>query len=214
MDTQELIKRHPVLWHMADARAEQLINQHGLLSTAVLLDLFEVDDAQCARILGTVRRSSIQIKHPVHGSAIIRDQTPLIGLEDNLADGTTAQQFLDALNSRVFLWADQDRLTKLLNSSRYRPIRQTVFSISTAELLKRHGERVQLSAFNSGAIPQGKNLPRDARFFTSPEDFPGPAVLTRRSSRKVAEVTVLDAIPDLAELTTATKHWQHGISLD
>ena len=47
---EEIITRHPLLYHMAEAGTWENIQRHGLLSTAALLRLFDVGEPQRSAI--------------------------------------------------------------------------------------------------------------------------------------------------------------------
>ena len=73
----EFAARYPVLFHMAADNSWDSISRYGLLSTSRLLDLFEVDGAQRHSIESAHRPESVEIRHPEHGVATIRDQKPM-----------------------------------------------------------------------------------------------------------------------------------------
>ncbi len=78
------------------------IRQHGLLSTSALLDLFEIDGDLRAALDSARRPESVTIAHPVHGTAVVRDQIPL--REGPLAKclvGMTPVEWYRELNRRV-----------------------------------------------------------------------------------------------------------------
>src|ERR1700730_7684311 len=77
MDRRELVLRWPVLYHMAEAGSWPSIRRNGLLSTTALLDLFEVEEPRRQRLETEWRRDSQRIDHPIHGTAVIRDQRPM-----------------------------------------------------------------------------------------------------------------------------------------
>src|SRR5688500_15110241 len=104
VDRDELIRIYPTLYHMADDGAWRSLREHGLLSTRAIVDLFEPAEATRAALLRRVRTRSTVLHHPRHGSAVIRDQGPLKFLAQCLTEGTTTQQYLDALNGRVYFW--------------------------------------------------------------------------------------------------------------
>lgn len=110
MDRIELVRRHPILFHMAEDGTWPAIQAHGLLSTKALVDLYNPRDAVRASILQGVRRDSILLERPGIGRAIVRDQGPLKFLDECLVPGTTRQEFLDLLNGRVFFWLTRERL--------------------------------------------------------------------------------------------------------
>src|SRR5271156_1981230 len=121
MDSADLTRHYPLLYHMAEAGSWDSISRHGLLSTRSLIDLFDVNGHAREAILRARRGASVPLEHPVHGAAVVRDQIPLSEsrLAACLVDMTLAE-WLDALNSRVFFWLDEGHLETLLGARAYR----------------------------------------------------------------------------------------------
>ncbi len=94
---------------MAEDGTWSSIRRHGLLSAVALLDLFEAPAPLRTQVLGGVRRDKTLLRHPAHGTAVIRDQRPLEFFSDVLTPGTSEKEYLDLLNSRVYLWASLHR---------------------------------------------------------------------------------------------------------
>jgi hypothetical protein len=154
MDVAELIERYPRLYHMAEAGSWPAIQEHGLLSTSALLDLFEVDGEE-RRLIESVRRPrSVTIDHPEHGTAVIRDQIPLNPtiLQRSLV-GMTPEEWCIALNSRVFFWAEEERLARMLGAKAYRDRPHDVLTVDTASLVSAHED-------NAGSVQYGDNALR------------------------------------------------------
>lgn len=172
MKASEIAENYPLLYHMAEAGSWDSISRHGLLSTRSLIDLFEVDGAARDAILRHRRPASVRLEHPVHGEAVVRDQIPLS--ESRLAaclTDMTLEEWLDALNSRVFFWLDEGHLETLLGARAYRDAEHDVVTVDTSLLLDRYAERVTLSPINSGATLY--TPPRRGRnTFLSIADYP------------------------------------------
>ena len=171
MDPAAFCQRYPCLYHMAEATALPSIRAHGLLSTAALLDLYEIHGAARERIERVRRPAFVEVEHPRHGRALIRDQWPLSDatLAPVLRDGLTPADWYALLNARVFCWVDEKRLTRLLGT--YRKRRNVVLVLDSARVLADHAERVTLSTINSGyslryAQPRGRDT------FRRLADFP------------------------------------------
>jgi hypothetical protein len=185
---------------MADPGAWTGIARHGLLSTQALLDLYEVPEPLRGRLLGEHRPDSVAVSHPVHGTAVVRDQKPLhpAKLAACLQDGVTVEQWLRLLNSRVFFWLQPERLERLLAARAYRGRDHLVLTVDTARLLDAVPDRaVTLSRINSGATVF-RAVPRGASTFLPVEDFPHPP--RRRalaSATDVAELCVSPGVPDV-----------------
>ena len=77
MDIDDLIRKYPKLYHMAEKSNWENICKHGLLSTTALLDLFKCSGEQRFKIESQLRIDSFRITHSQHGEAFIRDQHPL-----------------------------------------------------------------------------------------------------------------------------------------
>lgn len=199
--TEGLAAEFPKLYHMAEEGSWDSIRRHGLLSTSALLDLFEVRGAARTAIESCHRPESVPIKHPVHGTAVIRDQKPMSdkGLEKALLDGLTPRQWYELLNRQVFFWVREQRLRTLLAARAYRDKRHLVLTIDTARLLARHAERIVLSPYNSGATKPNP-FPRGRDTFLPMQQYP---YLDWRKARgrqnAVVELAVLRGVPDIVE---------------
>ena len=200
MSPEDLATLHPRLYHVTTPGALPGILRHGLLPTTRLLDLFEVPAADRPAIEATRRPGSVALRHPVHGTAVITDNLPLHvrALEACLDDGLAPSDWFRILNERVFLWADEAGLQRLLGARLNRGRARDVLELDTLGLARAHLGQVEISAINSGAT-----LRRAARR--------GRATFTRlgrctyaewqrlRGRRdRILEVTVVGGIPDIA----------------
>jgi len=197
---RHIAQRWPRLLHMAEAGSWPSIQRHGLLSTSALLDLFEVHGFARDRLEAARRPASVRLEHPVHGTAWIRDNKPInqTVLRRTLL-GMTEPEFYRLLNGRVFLWLTEKRLARLRASPSYRDRRHDVLVVSTERLLAAHGDRVELSALNSGAVHAAADYPRGAGTFRRIPDYPWAQRLRTAPSEPVVELTVRYAIPDIAD---------------
>lgn len=199
--TPELLAaRYPRLYHMAEDGSWPSIQEHGLLSTTALLDLFEVPIEERHALEARRRPESVPIHHRVHGTAWIRDNKPIneTVLRRTL-QGMTEEQFYRTLNSRVFFWVSTDRLDRLRNAPPYRNRRHDILELDTAVLLERHHDRVELCHLNSGAVHPAANYPRGEGIFAPIESYRyGERTLV--SSEPLVEVTVLYSVPDVRDL--------------
>lgn len=212
MDRASLIAQYPTVYHMAEEQAWPSIQRYGLLPTRDLVDLFEPDAASRAALLNGARPRSVPLHHPVHGTVTVRDQGPLKFLPDCLTDGTTPQQYLDALNARVYFWANLERLSRLLGARRYRSAPQVVLHVNTDLLVARHGRAIELAPYNTGSL-HVPNLPkRGADVFQPIADYPHDQWRRRRgrSGDALVEVTVAGPVTDIAELTDRVELWVDG----
>ena len=204
MTPEELVGRHPLLYHMAEVGSWPSIQEHGLLSTTALLDLFEVDVTDRRRMESEWRQNSISIAHPIHGTAVIRDQRPMppSKLANNLVN-MTPEQWYKFLNRKTFFWADRRRLTNLLNAYAYRNRAHSVLTVDTEALLTRHGDRTSLCSINSGFVYYGGRRGRET--FKPIAKFP--------SGNQVWELAVEYSVPDVADLVVRVEDWRRDSRL-
>lgn len=187
MDTERFVARHPQLLHLAHASSWPSIERLGLLSTAELLRRWEVPDADVH--LRSRRPEPVELRHPEHGVAVIRNQKPLAvhRLAPALTDDMTVADWLGLLNGFVFLFPDERGLRSLHGAYRSEPC--VVLRVRTASLVRAHGPRMRLAGINTG-YPLRRPALRGAGTFLPIEDFARPVV---------KEVAVLGGIPDLAD---------------
>ncbi len=202
MDVEELIARHPRVFHTMSATAWPSVQQHGLLSTRKLIDLFGLDAADRDRLLSAPRRQSTVLRAPGLPPAVIRDQKPMKFIAEKIDPDSSLTEYLAAINSRVFFWASPERLERLRQAKEYRTDDQVVLHVDTRALVERHGTRIELCRLNSGAVTQKNHPMRGHRSWLPIADYPYDEYrrLHGRDGALV-EVTVLDAVPDILDLT-------------
>ena len=202
MDVEELIARHPRVFHTMSATAWPSVQRHGLLSTQQLIDLFDLDTAERDRLLRAPRKQSTVLRAPGLPPAVIRDQKPMKFVAEKIDPSSSLTEYLAAINSRVFFWASAERLDRLRQAKAYRTKDQVVLHVDTRALIERHGPRIELCRLNSGAVTQKNHPMRGHRSWLPIADYPY-AEYRRRYGRDSAlvEVTVLDAVPDILDLT-------------
>ncbi len=195
----ELAKHYPRLYHMADGASWASIQRHGLLSTSVLLDLFEVRPAERPPILAQQRTKSIAIKHSVHGSAVIRDQKPLnrAKLEGCLIN-CSFQQWLDMLNSRVFFWLCKERLQTLMCAGEYCDQKHVVLVLDTARLATDFQDHITLAPMNTGNTRPFAHK-RSLSTFSSMVDYPFEQRLKRGLYYTVVELAVEGGVANVMD---------------
>jgi hypothetical protein len=155
MNVAEFIAICPRVYHAASALAWPSIQEHGLLSTARLLDHFGVDLNRRHELLTRPRTESTRLISPGLSPAVIRDQKPMKFLAEKLEPGTSLEDFLAAINSRVFFWPNRDRLDRLRNAKEYRAEGQVILHVDTRKLVERYEHHIQLCRFNSGPSHSG-----------------------------------------------------------
>ena len=179
------------MYHMAAVGSWPSIEQHGLLSTTALLDLFEVEADRREAIETRRRPESIVIPHPQHGSVTIRDQKPLHDsmLARCLRGRVSVEDWHRLLKGRVFFWVDERRLNDLRNARAYREQRQTVIFADTRRLVERYAPRIRLAHINTGATRSVFHF-RDLETFKTIDQYDRPSVV---------ELTIDRSVPDLRE---------------
>jgi hypothetical protein len=191
---------------MAEPGSWESIKRHGLRSTTALLDLFEYQ-SEARREIERVRRpDSIEIQHPTHGTARIRDQKPLQlrRLEKILID-ISVEEWCVTLNSRVFFWTTEERLLRLLGGKMYRATEHDVLVVQTAELVERYGEAITLAPYNTGATVQTAP-PRGVGTFRRIEEYDFEYWRKKRSRKTaVVELAVDYAVLDIADFVVSVE---------
>lgn len=211
MNEEDLIRHYPRLWHMAEDGSWDSIQQHGLLSTTSLLDLYKYKGKARRELESARRPQSMLISADGLPHAVVRDQKPMTAsaLEKCLIDGTTPEQWFETLNARVFFWLSRERLRGLLNARAYRDRPQTVLTLDTASVVAANRDRVRLSPINSGATIYNP-APRGLRTFSKVADFPfEERRKTRALDNTVVELTVLGGVSDIKDYAIAV-HSIHG----
>jgi uncharacterized protein DUF7002 len=213
VDRSQLVDEHPRLYHMAEDGTWPSIQRHGLLSTLAIVDLYQPDPGQRAAILSQVRRRGITLESDALGAMRIRDQLPLKFLEQCLTDGTSPQQYLDALNGRVFFWLTRQRLQRLLGAAQYRRARHTVLTVDTAELIDKYDGTAELAPYNTGSMHVPNAPARGLDVFRRIADYPHAAWRAKRgpSADAVVELTIPYSVPDIADFVLVAQTWEGGI---
>ena len=202
MTEEELLRRHPRLWHMAADGLWPSIQHHGLLSVSSLLDLHGITGSARHAIEGQRRPQCVTLNHPVHGKAVIRDNKPMTdaGLVKCLKGGLVPEDWYRTLNGKSFFWVSEDLLVRLLQARAYKKDPQTVIEVDTQRLLERHRERVRLARINTGNTGYVPS-PRDASTFKTIADYPdGVGALGSKQKPRIVELVVEGGLPDLADL--------------
>jgi hypothetical protein len=200
VDASELIERYPRLFHLAEAGSAGSISAHGLLPAQAIVSTSALTPTEQGAILSRPRPRAMSLEHPRLGRVTLRDQTPLREhILDKVLIDMTPQQWLAALNERVFFWLHPRRLDQLLNARRNRGRAHDVLVIDTASLVAAHDHQVRLSAINSGATLYPNAPERGSRTFQTIEDYPFAERLRRRPPQAaVVELAVSGGVRDLA----------------
>lgn len=214
MHVDELIAYYPRLHHMAADGSWRSIQQHGLLSTEQLVDLFEVPDPDRTRLLTQHRPECVTLTHPTHGRAIIRDQKPLqLSKLARLLDDATIPEWIQLLNQHVFFWLNPQRLEGLINARPYRFRPHIVLTLDTSTLVRAHADRIRLSRINSGATIYLTGR-RGFKTFQTISNYPHPRVRGSIPSTHVAELAVIGGVHDILQHTLLVQRRQGNTVLE
>lgn len=188
-ELDELISNCPQLYHMAAPGSWQSIQRHGMLSTSALLDLYEVKGVQRRQIELEHRPDSIEIRHPIHGTAVVRDQKPMSdsALQKALGNSCTPTEWYKILNAMVFFWLTKERLSVMRNAKAYRNKRQDILTFDTRKIVDRNRGQVRFSSMNSGATKPFP-WPRTPELFTAIEDYPYSHMVKKKGGKRRAVV--------------------------
>ena len=199
---EQIITQHPLLYHMAEAGAWDNIQQHGLLSTAALLELFNIKEPQRSAIGSEYRRKREVIRHHDHGCATIRDQTPMPpGKLDLALTDMNHSEWYQLLNGKVFFWSTESRLISFLQARSHRDRPHDVLTVCTRSLVEQHATVITLSHINSGTV----RMPTHRRGSDTFRTIPNHCCKTRREC--FVELAVEGRVPDMERHTLSVDRW-------
>jgi hypothetical protein len=152
MDLDKLIKLYPRVYHMAERGAWDSIRARGLMSTTAVLDHLRVVGGDRAQFESEHRNHKMDVKAGDPASIVLRDQKPMPErrLLDALKDGTTPRQWYELINNKVFFWAEEARLYRLLGARDYRGLEHDVLTVNSETFIPAHAEAIWLCHMNSG----------------------------------------------------------------
>ncbi len=212
-DLAEMLRHCPTLYHMAERGSWPGIQRHGLRSTTALLDLFQVSGQHREAIERRHRPACVTLRHPMHGTATVRDQKPMSdsALGRCLQDGLAPAEWYALLNGKVFFWLARPRLLKLLGGKAYREAQHDVLEVDAAALVEAYRDRIRLSAINSGATFALGPVARGQGTFQAIADYDYAGWRKRRpATGAVVELTVAYAVPDIARFVRRVVTMQDG----
>lgn len=153
MTEEDLVRRYPRLFHVTEVGAWESIQVHGLLPASMLLDRLGVTGPERERLEAWPRPHHRRFDDPLLGSVQLQDNRPLqVGpLRRCLDDGLDVADWCRMLNARVFFWADEQGLARLLGARWMRGRVREVLVFATERLLERARGPVETSRINSGA---------------------------------------------------------------
>jgi hypothetical protein len=199
MTPEDLAARHPSLFHLAEAAGLSAIQRYGLLPSQDLVALFEVEDRMAQRLLAARRPERVELRHPVHGIAVLNDNRPISDkmLVNCLDDDLRPSDWMRMLNSRVFFWPTRKKLAGLANALLNQGRRKVVLEIDTLSLARAHADRMDLSPFNTGSATR-RPARRGLGTYTPLGALRYADWQKKRGGRDtIVEVTVRGPIPDL-----------------
>jgi len=197
---------YPRLYHMAHEDALASIQRHRLLSTSSILKMWEVKDPLRTSIDSRIRRETVEIWHPTHGRAVIRDQKPMreSQLSRALVDCTPAE-WCQLLNRKIFFWPSIERLKTHMSARENRGKKHLVLTVDARSFLSVYQENVTLCAMNSGnTIPFAHERGRDS--FMKMSEYPFQSRRNRGTYYTVVEVALDTDIPDIVDFPMSANH--------
>ena len=198
MTPEEVARKYPFLYHMAELDSWPNIQAYGLRSTSALLDLYETPEPLRFRLESQWRPASVRLPHTTYGTAVVRDQLPMPEdkLRECLVDMTT-QQWYELINGKTFFWPEETPLGWMLNAPPYRGREHAVIVVPTESLLSQYSKSITLSPINSGSVhparATGLPRPRGRETFRSIRDHTTPWI---------SELAVEHSVPNIAELAS------------
>src|ERR1700739_1038563 len=197
MNVEKLIELYPQIYHMAERGTWNSIRQHGLMSTTAVLDHFELGDRERIRFESAHRGQKMGVREGHASNIVLRDQKPMPEnrLLRALQNGVTPRQWYELINSKVFFWAEEERLHTLLAARDYRKLEHDVLTLNSAEFIPAYAEKIWLCHMNSGNTWPFPHL-RDSSVFRRISDY--PARRSGKPVKKVVELVVDYSVPDIA----------------
>ena len=198
MDLDKLIELHPRVYHMAERGAWDSIRMRGLMSATAVLDHLAIEGGDRARFESEHRNQKMDVRAGHPSNIVLRDQKPMPEgrLIQALTDGTTPRQWYELINHKVFFWAEEQRLHRLLGARDYRRLEHDVLTLDSATFIPAYAETIWLCHMNSGNTWPMPHR-RDTEIFRRIPDYP-----VRRSGKPiktVVELVVDYSVPNIAE---------------
>jgi hypothetical protein len=152
MDLNKLIELYPRVYHMAERGAWDSIRTHGLMSATAVLDHLAIEGGDRARFESEHRNQKMDVRAGNPSNIVLRDQKPMPEgrLIQVLTDGTTPRQWYELINHKVFFWAEEQRLHRLLGARDYRKLEHDVLTLDSATFIPAYAEAIWLCHMNSG----------------------------------------------------------------
>jgi len=183
-----------------------MIQEHGLLSSSKLVELFEVPEPRRTQLLSAQRKNCEILSHPTHGTATLRDQKPLSSknLARCLRDCDPASWYR-ALNERVFFWLDRERLITLMSATEYADKEHTVLQLDSSGIVESYADQIELAHMNTGNTRPFPH-PRGRDTFRSLKDYDYERRRKLANYSAVVELTVIGGVTDIRKAVKRVEH--------
>lgn len=190
IELEKFCEKRPYLYHLTDkTNAELILQKRQLLSTKSIAEAAFGNYDLAKEFLRSKRENHALLN--VNGIEYkIRDQNPisLVVLGRSLTDDWTSGDFIEFLNSRVFMWPTLDRLNR--HYARYLEEKPIIFRFKSEDVLKLNN-RALFTNLNSGATRCHPAYDGNAPY-RGPKTFL-PADKYNLGINSVGEVTFLDS---------------------
>lgn len=199
---------------MAADGAWPSIEKHGLLSTASLVERWEVEsDLVRSTILDRPREDSTVIESVALGPATIRDQKAIH--EPSLASsliGMTVPEWLAMLNERVFFFVHATQLATLMRSRSYIKDAHTVLTIDTRRFVEAHENEIEITQMNSGFSQRHNAKRRGRATFVPLREFTHALrdISQRKTPWDISELCVRGAVQDIRDHVIRVERVRNG----
>ncbi|MCU0870577.1 MAG: hypothetical protein MUF30_13465 [Burkholderiales bacterium] len=207
MTPEDLARQHPLLHHLTEPDALDNLHRFGLLPASTLLDRFDVPAAARVALERRRRPERVRLEHPQLGHVTLNDNQPLTekALVACLDDGMTPEQWLLALNARVFFWPTTDDAAGHLAARFNRGRDKLLLSFDTLALARAHAARIELAPINTGSTIR-KPARRGRGTFTPLGAYSYAEWRRLRGGHdRIREVTVVGGVPDVMAYAVAQR---------
>ncbi|WP_426178471.1 DUF7002 family protein [Pseudomonas sp. TWRC1-2] len=207
MDLDKLIEFYPRVYHMAERGAWDSIRMRGLMSTTAVLDHLGVTGCNRSQFESEHRNQKMDVMAGDPASIVLRDQKPMpeVRLLDALKDGTTPQQWYELINNKVFFWAEETRLHRLLGARDYRKLEHDVLTLDSATFIPAYAEAIWLCHMNSGNTWPMPHR-RGTDIFCRIPDYPAKG--SGKPVKPVVELVVDYAVPNIVDYVVEVRRMQ------
>lgn len=201
---------------MAEAGSWDNVQNHGLLSTSSLLDLYGIVGDQRFAIESAHRPECVEISAENLPIATVRDQKPMSdkALARVLLDGLEPQQWYEILNSKVFFWSSKTKVINLLKARAYRHKAHDVVQVNTRQLIDLYKDQIFLCPYNSGCTIMNP-VTRGKGFFSRVKDFDFEYWRKKRGRQNaITEVCVEGGVPEIMKIVESVTRMQEDQELE